>query len=488
MNPKNRYKWSTLVCVFGTLWLPRAPAQSSTNVILAWSPSPASDIVAYNIYAGVASQTYTNMISVGNVTNANVPGLISGTTYYFSVTAVDAIGLESKFSNEISYTAPGTNSPTNTPPTISGVANQTITANTSTGPLAFLIGDAQTSTSNLTVSASASNPVLVPAANISLSGNGTVRAIAVTPAAGQTGTATIAIAVCDPSLCTTTNFLLTVVPAPTIALAAPTSGAGFTAPATVNLAANVTPNGHTITMVQFLNASNLLGQVSLAPYAFTWTNVAAGSYSLVARALYDTGNMVSCSPATISVANAPTLPLPWQTANIGSPGIAGNVTSSNGTFTVQATGNISGSSDNFGFLYQNLSGDGEIRAQIVSAQNTGNGDITGAMIRESLISGAKYALMGLSPTSALRWQRRPGTGGGTSSSKAGNATPPNVWVRIVRTGNTLSGYKSADGVNWTLVNSVNITMASNVYIGLAVASGSINTLTTCLFGNVTVVP
>jgi hypothetical protein len=63
-----------------------------------------------------------------------------------------------------------------------------------------------------------------------------------------------------------------------------------------------------------------------------------------------------------------------------------------------------------------------------------------------------------------------------------------VWVRVVRSGNTLSGYKSVDGVNWNQVNSVSITMASNIYIGLAVASGASGTLATSLFNNVTVVP
>jgi hypothetical protein len=231
-----------------------------------------------------------------------------------------------------------------------------------------------------------------------------------------------------------------------------------------------------------------LGQASNAPYTFTWANVGAGNYSVMAQALYDAGNTVSSSSATISVGTAPSLPLPWQTGDIGNPSVSGNVTSSNGTFTVQGSGNISGSSDNFRFVYQTLSGDGEIRAQISSAQRTGGGNLTGVMIRESLTSGSKYALVGLSPGGPMRWQRRTSTGSSTSSSKAGNATPPNVWVRVVRSGNALSGYKSVDGVNWNQVNSVSISMASNIYIGLAVASGATSTLATSLFTNVTVVP
>src|SRR5262249_3365498 len=150
----------------------------------------------------------------------------------------------------------------NTSPTISSIANQTINVNTGTGPMAFMIGDAQTPAANLTVSASSSNPALIPVKNISLSGNGSVWTITITPAAGQTGAATIALTVCDPSLCTTTNFSVTVVPLPAIVLTSPANGTSYAAPGTVNLAANVTANGHSITAVRFFKGTTLLGQVT----------------------------------------------------------------------------------------------------------------------------------------------------------------------------------------------------------------------------------
>src|SRR5439155_15113715 len=65
----------------------------------------------------------------------------------------------------------------NTPPTISSIANQTISAGGSTGPLAFTVSDAQTPLTSLTVSASSSNPTLVPNANIVLGGSGGNRKI-----------------------------------------------------------------------------------------------------------------------------------------------------------------------------------------------------------------------------------------------------------------------------------------------------------------------
>ena len=61
-------------------------------------------------------------------------------------------------------------------------------------------------------------------------------------------------------------------------------------------------------------------------------------------------------------------------------------------------------------------------------------------------------------------------------------------MRLVRTSSTFDGYQSTDGTNWLQVNSRSITMATNIYVGLAVASGSSSTLSTATFTNVTVVP
>ena len=182
------------------------------------------------------------------------------------------------------------------------------------------------------------------------------------------------------------------------------------------------------------------------------------------------------------------LPAPWQTADIGSVSAAGSASMSNGIYTVKGAGNISGTADNFRFVYQPLSGDGEIKARLNSVGNTGTSGRIGVMIRESLISGSEYAFMGISPDGTFRWQRRSTTSGGTSTSTSTIGTLPNVWTRLVRTGNVLYGYKSTDGTNWTQVNSRSITMATNIYVGLVVASGSSNTLNTTTFTNVTVVP
>ena len=61
------------------------------------------------------------------------------------------------------------------------------------------------------------------------------------------------------------------------------------------------------------------------------------------------------------------------------------------------------------------------------------------------------------------------------------------WVKLVRSGNTFSAYTSYNGITWTQTGtSETITMAQNVFIGLAVCSDSNSTLVTATFDNVSV--
>jgi hypothetical protein len=66
---------------------------------LAWDASPDPNVAGYKLYYGTSSGNYSNTINVGKVTSYSVSGLAPG-TYYFAVSAYDASGNESSFSNE----------------------------------------------------------------------------------------------------------------------------------------------------------------------------------------------------------------------------------------------------------------------------------------------------------------------------------------------------------------------------------------------------
>jgi len=99
---------------------------------------------------------------------------------------------------------------TNTAPTISDIPNQVTDEDTPIGPIDFVIGDAETPATGLTVTASSNNPVLIPIANIQLTGTGTTRRITLSPQPNRFGAATITVNVTDQTVVTSDTFVLTV--------------------------------------------------------------------------------------------------------------------------------------------------------------------------------------------------------------------------------------------------------------------------------------
>ncbi len=83
------------------------------------------------------------------------------------------------------------------PPTITAISNRTIAANTSTGPIAFTIGDDSTPVGSLVLTKECTNTNLVSLNDIVFGGSGDNRTLTITPQSSQTGTAQITIIVTD---------------------------------------------------------------------------------------------------------------------------------------------------------------------------------------------------------------------------------------------------------------------------------------------------
>jgi phosphatidylserine/phosphatidylglycerophosphate/cardiolipin synthase-like enzyme len=282
---------------------------------------------------------------------------------------------------------------------------------------------------------------------------------------------------------------------PTATLTSPANGATFTEPATVNLAASASDSDGTIAKVDFYSGSTLLGTATAAPYAFTWSNVVAGSYTLTAVATDNAGATTSSAAVSITVSSAPPPPPPppsglpsgWSHADIGAVPIAGDAAFSSGTYTVTGSGaDVWGTSDAFHYAYTSITGDKTIVAQVTSVPGNVNAWVkAGVMIRESLTAGSAHGFMLVSASKGVAFQRRP-AGGGTSVSTAGSLSTAPRWVKLQRSGNLFSAYESADGVTWTLVGTETIPMAATVYAGLGVTSHTTAASATCTFSNVTI--
>lgn len=100
-------------------------------------------------------------------------------------------------------------------------------------------------------------------------------------------------------------------PPPTVMLTAPSAGATFTPGATITLTANASDANGTISQVEFLSGGVVLpgstdnpNPDTTAPYAFTWSNVPVGSYTLTAKATDNLGATATTPAITITVAGA----------------------------------------------------------------------------------------------------------------------------------------------------------------------------------------
>ena len=128
---------------------------------------------------------------------------------------------------------------------------------------------------------------------------------------------------------TTTSSAITIVVnnpngAPAVTITSPANNSNFVAPAGITINATATDDG-AITKVEFYNGTTLLGEDASSPYSFAWSNVAAGTYTITARA-YDNGGLSTTSSAITVVVNANQNP----TVSITSP-------TNNATYTAPAS-------------------------------------------------------------------------------------------------------------------------------------------------------
>jgi hypothetical protein len=157
-------------------------------------------------------------------------------------------------------------------------------------------------------------------------------------------------------------------------------------------------------------------------------------------------------------------------ASAGGPGAPGSLPS-----VATGPGGIA-VNDNFYFVHRSLAGDGSITVRVTSLTGQGQGSTVpqpwakaGIIIKNGTQAGSAYAAVMATPGHGVRMQYdftrdTAGLPGAVSPSSP-------RWLRLVRSGDTVTGYDSADGSHWTMVGSATLTgLPSSVQAGLFVAS------------------
>lgn len=219
--------------------------------------------------------------------------------------------------------------PVNDPPTLDVVANRSLRVNAAAQalPLTGITSGRTNEIQTLSLTAVSDNPALVPDPAISYVSPAATGTLHFQPLPGQSGTALITVTVVDDG--GTTNggsdrfsrqFRVDIQAntPPTVVLAGPTNGESFAAPATVLLRANASDHDGAVVQVEFFQNGTRLGQVTNAPYEWSWSPVPAGEYAMFARATDNDGTSTDSTTVNLTVREALnvklTSPLPGATS------------------------------------------------------------------------------------------------------------------------------------------------------------------------------
>jgi hypothetical protein len=185
------------------------------------------------------------------------------------------------------------------------------------------------------------------------------------------------------------------------------------------------------------------------------------------------------------------LPAGWTSTDVGSVGVAGSATESNGAWTVQGSGaDIWGTSDSFQFVHKTMGDSGRVEARISDLQNTNPFAKVGVMVRSGLGPDAATVYLGVRPGSStsggdlggLEFMVRSQAGVAMVflSGSDGSARP--ISLRLTWQGNrVLAQFQVRDEFQtgiFSTIGAVDMAMPTTTEAGLAVTSHDQTQLTT----------
>lgn len=267
-------------------------ASHARDVTLQWDANTETTVAGYKVYynADSAGPPFSSTGTVGKVTSTTLTGLDPSKAYYFAVTAFDATGTESTYSNIVSVAEATAPTVSITSPasgaSISGTTSVAISATDNVG-----VTSVELYVDGVLKGTDTSSPYSVSLNTTQLSaGTHTLQAKAY-DAAGNVGQSTA--------------FSVTVVndtTSPTASITSPTSSSTVSGTVTVNVSAT---DAMGVSKVELYVNGSLYATYGSAPYSITWntSSYANGTYTLQAKAYDAAGNVGQSSSVTVTVSN-----------------------------------------------------------------------------------------------------------------------------------------------------------------------------------------
>ncbi len=182
------------------------------------------------------------------------------------------------------------------------------------------------------------------------------------------------------------------------------------------------------------------------------------------------------------------LPAPMLTMNIGKTKKTGTVSYDPvaKAYTISGGGaDIWDVKDAFNFAFQQVTGDVEITAKLESLTKSDPWTKACLMVRDDLTPGSVHALMATASDNGLAFQYRPKKDSASVHIGGLGTIKPPYYMKLIRLGQTLTGWASENGKNFERIGSVDLAnMKDPIEVGLAVTSHSDGKLSTAVFSNV----
>ncbi|QWV95837.1 fibronectin type III domain-containing protein [Geomonas nitrogeniifigens] len=299
---------------------------SASTVSLQWDPSADASVVGYKVHYQADSQTTPFLgpapIDVQTATTASVANLDPSHSYSFAVTAYDASGIESTYSNIVSVpemqppvtsiTYPATST------TVAGVVSVTADATDNVGvtKIEFYVNGVLKATDT-------ASPYVFSWDTTALAPGSYTLMTKAYDAAGNVGQSqSVTVTVANDTQ------------APTVSVTSPSNN--LTVSGSVSIAASATDNVG-VSRVDFYLNNALLSSTNMAPYTYNWNTktVANGVYNITAKAYDAAGNIGQSQTTTVNVFNDVIAP----TVSLASPASSATV-SGTVTVTANATDNV----------------------------------------------------------------------------------------------------------------------------------------------------
>ncbi len=176
----------------------------------------------------------------------------------------------------------------------------------------------------------------------------------------------------------------------------------------------------------------------------------------------------------------------FASADVGAVSQPGSTSVGSGGVTLEGAGaDIWGTADAFRYYYRAWSSAGTFSARVASIEPTNPWAKAGVMMRESRAAGAPHVMIVVSAARGVAMQYR-ATAGGASANVAIVPGAAPRWVRLGRLGSLFIGEVSADGVTWSEVGRVTVTMNESSLAGVVVTSHTTAAVATATFDDIVI--